>query len=238
LDAARKAAKRFDFSVTVPAMPRYLRIATVPFIHRIAAAFLCAFAILVFAAAPARAHEGGADRIEEVPAPTTQASPGYFARPQYIGNPYCYACHMDIANEFAKTKMGRRFLLDPQTDIERRGCEGCHGPGSNHAIVGGGAGVGGLIEFRIGRGQTIEAANRVCLDCHDEMFWHARTHGAQELACFDCHLVMEKLSARGQLMPPYVAPWNRRCRWAGAAILGLMAGLVAGFAAGWKRRRR
>jgi hypothetical protein len=190
---------------------------------------------LLVAASGAAAHEDTAHTIEDLPAPATEANLGYFAQPRYIGNAYCYACHLDLANEFARTKMGRRFLLDPQTDIEKRGCEGCHGPGSNHAILGGGAGVGTLIEFRVDRGQSVETANRVCLDCHNDMFWHARTHGARELACFDCHLVMERHSPTAQLMPSYVEPWNHAHNWGGAAIAGIVVGLVTGLAL---RRRR
>src|SRR5215472_11875739 len=71
----------------------------------------------------------------------------------YIGNVYCYACHQELALQFARTKMGDLFLLKPKSSLEREGCEGCHGPGSAHAESGGGLGIGGLIEFRIDRGQ-------------------------------------------------------------------------------------
>src|SRR5580704_5303806 len=153
---------------------------------------------------------------------------GYFAQPRYIGSTYCYACHFDLARDFAKTKMGRLFQVTPRSDLERRGCEGCHGPGSNHAATGGGLGMGGLVEFRIDRGQSIEVANQVCMNCHDEAFWHGSTHGARRLACFDCHLVMTRMSRNAQLAPPYVAPWSNRHTWGLATVGGIFAGIFTG----------
>jgi ribosomal protein S27AE len=156
------------------------------------------------------------------------ANLGYFATPRYIGSSYCYGCHADLSREFAKTKMGKLFQVEPQSDLERRGCEGCHGPGSNHAITGGGVGMGGLVEFRIDRGQSIKTANQVCMNCHDEAFWHGATHGTRRLACFDCHLVMTRMSRSAQLAPPYVAPWSTRRNWSLAIGAGILAGIFTG----------
>src|SRR5512146_2251467 len=159
--------------------------------------------------------------------------------PHYVGTVYCYACHQELALEFARTKMGKLFLVKPQNDLERKGCEGCHGPASDHAESGGGLGVGGMAEFRIDRGQTIERNNRACLDCHDEAFWHGATHGMRQMACFDCHIVMVRMSPTFQLSPAAAgADWNRGRTWGDAAMVGLLAGAVFG---GWRRlklRRR
>src|SRR5690242_8856645 len=131
--------------------------------------------------------------------------------------------------------MGRLFRLKPRNPIERLGCEGCHGPGSNHAISGGGESMGGLVEFRIDRGQSIDTANQVCMDCHDEAFWHGGTRGARAMACFDCHLVMARMSRTGQLAPPYSAFCYRRRSWGIAAGGGLLLGLFTGVV--FRRRR-
>ncbi|HLK86319.1 MAG TPA: hypothetical protein VKT27_07390 [Candidatus Binataceae bacterium] len=156
--------------------------------------------------------------------------------PHYVGTVYCYACHQELALEFAKTKMGKLFLIRPENAVERLGCEGCHGPASDHAESGGGLGVGGMAEFRIDRGQTIERNNRACLECHDEAFWHGgKTHPMRRMACFDCHVVMVRMSPTFQLAPAAAGQeWNRARTWRGAALIGLLAGAAFG---GWRRLR-
>jgi hypothetical protein len=156
--------------------------------------------------------------------------------PHYVGTVYCYACHQELSLEFAKTKMGKLFLVKPENDLERLGCEGCHGPASDHAESGGGLGVGGMAEFRIDKGQTIERNNRACLECHDEAFWHGgKTHPLRRMACFDCHVVMVRMSPTFQLAPAAAGEdWNRGRTWRDAALLGLLAGAVFG---GWRRLR-
>jgi len=164
-----------------------------------------------------------------------QPSAGIGRRPpHYVGTVYCYACHQELSLEFAKTKMGKLFLVKPENDLERKGCEGCHGPASDHAESGGGLGVGGMAEFRIDHGQTIARNNQACLECHDEAFWHSgKTHPLRRMACFDCHVVMVQMSPTFQLAPAAAGEdWNRGRTWGDAALVGLLAGAVFG---GWRR---
>lgn len=202
-----------------------------------AAAALSALA-LVLGPAASRGAFAASDAM--TPADAASATPraaGVTRRPpHYVGTVYCYACHQELSLEFAKTKMGKLFLVKPQNDLERRGCEGCHGPASDHAESGGGLGVGGMAEFRIDHGQTIERNNRACLECHDEAFWHGgKTHPLRRMACFDCHVVMVRMSPAFQLAPAAAGEdWNRGRTWSDAALAGLLAGAVFG---GWRRLR-
>ena len=182
-----------------------------------------------FAAQDAMAQADAGDAMQAGAAATGRS-------PHYVGTVYCYACHLELAVQFAQTKMGKLFLVKPQNDLERKGCEGCHGPASDHAESGGGLSVGGMAEFRIDHGQSIERNNRACLECHDEAFWHGRkTHPLRRMACFDCHVVMVRMSPTFQLAPAAAdQDWNRGRTWRDAALLGLLAGAVFG---GWRRLR-
>ena len=91
------------------------------------------------------------------------------------------------------------------------------------------------MEFRIDRGQSILAANQACMNCHDESFWHRGTAHARTMACFDCHLVMTRMSHTSQLAPPYFDRWNNRRTWSLAIGVGLLAGIFTG---AFRRRRR
>jgi hypothetical protein len=211
------------------------------FMTRTATLSLLAFALalalpaggrLFAASGDALAQAGGSEAAQ--PATALGLPP-----PRYVGTVYCYACHQELALDFARTKMGRLFLVKPQNDLERKGCEGCHGPASDHAESGGGLGVGGMAEFRIDHGQTIERNNQACLECHDEAFWHGQPHGLRRMACFDCHIVMVRMSPSFQLAPAAAGQeWNRGRTWGGAALVGLLAGAVFGGLRRLRLRRR
>ena len=83
----------------------------------------------------------------------------------YVGNEVCQACHASQFEKFSQTQMGKIFLFNARNEAEKRACESCHGPGSNHVAAGGGKGVGGLITFRKDSGES-QRSERSVSRCH------------------------------------------------------------------------
>ena len=117
----------------------------------------------------------------------------------YVGNEVCQACHAPAFEKFSQTQMGKIFLFNARNEAEKRACESCHGPGSNHVAAGGGRGVGGLITFRKDSGESAKVQNDACLGCHQrgiQTYWAASPHASRGLACVNCHTLMEKTSGK------------------------------------------
>jgi DmsE family decaheme c-type cytochrome len=130
------------------------------------------------------------------------AEPAKQAPATYVGNEVCQACHVPAFEKFSTTVMGKIFLFNPRNETEKRACENCHGPGSNHVSAGGGKGVGGLVTFRKDSGESVERQNETCLNCHQrgiQTYWKASPHASRGMACVNCHTLMEKTTDRYQL---------------------------------------
>ncbi len=97
--------------------------------------------------------------------------------------PTCADCHDQVAAAMAQNIHMRIRPFEVQGRTV--GCRGCHGEGTKHME----SGDPSLIRtFKAGK----EEAEQVCLGCHQQKGldeWHASTHAAEGVTCFDCHTI-------------------------------------------------
>lgn len=167
-------------------------LALIPLLTVAAAALLCAAAL-----------RGAASAAEQTTAPPSSS---------YVGSEQCAACHAAQATGMAKTPHGAVLLRKPRTEIEKRGCEACHGPGSAHVQD---------VQNPAARGPfgkkakaTARQQSAQCLQCHskgEHLFWKGSAHELRGLACTECHSVHGFASAEGQLKKKTEAELCSQC---------------------------
>jgi DmsE family decaheme c-type cytochrome len=116
----------------------------------------------------------------------------------YVGQQTCAACHTQEAANWAHTIHAKIFGLNPRNQLEREGCEACHGPGSVH--VANPAAPLSIVKFSRKSQTPIGEQNAQCLVCHrggQRIFWQASVHETHDLGCSDCHNPMANFSLRG-----------------------------------------
>lgn len=110
---------------------------------------------------------------------------------KYAGVEVCQGCHEDIYRAFTKSAHAETLKSkNPAT----RGCEGCHGPGAEHAS----AGDTELIE-RYGGVQPAVILAR-CGGCHESKI--SQAHIKAHLSCLTCHSVHHASQAKALLVKP------------------------------------
>jgi DmsE family decaheme c-type cytochrome len=115
----------------------------------------------------------------------------------YVGQETCLECHDDMAGEdFAKSTGGEGFaktihghLADWELMGAEKGCESCHGPGSQHVDN------DGDPCFIIRPAElTADQSSAICAKCHTDGklmdFTHSE-HILSDVGCIDCHSVHE-----------------------------------------------
>ena len=123
--------------------------------------------------------------------------------PGYAGSKACLDCHSKELTHFGETTHSKVFFKNPRTALERLGCEACHGPGKAH-VESGGDDRGGLIVFNFikKKPSAVDQRNDVCLQCHEKtarLLWQGSTHEARNVACTNCHTLMQNKSERANL---------------------------------------
>jgi DmsE family decaheme c-type cytochrome len=144
---------------------------------------------------------------QKAPAPpSVPALPPADLPPGYVGAAVCAGCHEDSIKKLEGTRMGRLFIHQPRSAVERTVCETCHGPGKAHVdAAGGDKGDAKLITFGKKDRTPVEERNRVCLSCHragQHLLWTGSAHDARDVPCTGCHKVMENVSPKHQLARP------------------------------------
>ncbi len=113
----------------------------------------------------------------------------------YIGTQVCSTCHNDLSNHWSHTLHAKIFLNNPRNEIEARGCESCHGPGSQHLADP--TVSESIIRFTSNSNSSVGVQNQACLQCHtggDRMHWMSSVHESNDIACADCHNPMANYS--------------------------------------------
>ena len=136
--------------------------------------------------------------------PAEAATPPKVPGATYVGSDTCKGCHETEAREMERTPHGKLLGTTlSKGDLQARGCEACHGPGSKHLedqsnpannIRLGGKGKKPAL--------APSALNEVCLQCHSkgkQMLWAGSQHEARDVTCVTCHASHGPHSEKAQL---------------------------------------
>jgi DmsE family decaheme c-type cytochrome len=143
-------------------------------------------------------------------------------RAEYAGSDICMACHRAanpaLLAKYEQTVMAKVFMHNARTSLEKQNCEACHGPGGNHVAGGGGkgkgVGPGQMITFARNDPTPVPQRNAKCLACHERrahLFWKGSTHDRNEVACTNCHTIMERRSDKSMLARGNVTETCAQC---------------------------
>lgn len=123
-----------------------------------------------------------------------------FAGKEYVGIEVCSSCHAITSMHWTHTVHARVFLQNPRDELEARGCEACHGPGSEH--IKDPPAADGIVRFSNSAKTAVEFSNTLCLNCHhggDRIHWVSSVHERHDISCGDCHNPMAQFSTSGLL---------------------------------------
>jgi predicted CXXCH cytochrome family protein len=102
---------------------------------------------------------------------------------QYVGTQACADCHGNVGGTFPKNPHAKTLT---NKEVNKQGCESCHGPGKSHAESGD---PDNIVRFE---SVSKAGATKICSGCHlakdlgDTV--HVQ-HSKAEVGCLDCHSV-------------------------------------------------
>lgn len=116
------------------------------------------------------------------------------AAPQFTGSSVCRGCHPTVAADFYKNPHFKSLASGSESP-DRTGCEGCHGPGSEHVET-----RGDKSKIAAFSALGAEGALANCLRCHGEslgrMGIRRSSHTLSGVACNHCHSIHKAKSAK------------------------------------------
>ncbi len=118
----------------------------------------------------------------------------------YLGQEVCIGCHVSENDHWSHTVHAKVFATNPPNEMAAKGCESCHGPGSEHLTDV--LSKSKIISFTRDSGYSPAEQNEVCMACHsgsERIHWRGSPHERNDLACGDCHNPMASFSETGLL---------------------------------------
>lgn len=105
---------------------------------------------------------------------------------KYVGTETCKGCHEEELKSYESSSHAATSLNEKRS-ADLKGCEGCHGPGKDHAES---PGDKGNI-FAFSHDTPSAQLSERCLGCHAEGGTHANfqraMHNSNSVSCIDCH---------------------------------------------------
>ena len=123
----------------------------------------------------------------------------------YAGNERCLKCHQSYGEEgrgsfYALYALSKAILVD-----QRRGCEGCHGPGSKHSDGQIDAITNPTKLTKMGQADLCFSCHAVTMRAGDPVV-HFPGHSSNHVSCMNCHRVHTPAAEKHLKEPP-----NRLC---------------------------
>lgn len=152
---------------------------------RIILAILLFFSLSIAAGAAGNKPQDAGDKKAKEAKPM-RASKAAVDPAKYVGTETCKGCHEEEFKSYDSSAHAATAMNEKRS-ADVKGCEGCHGPGKDHAEN---PGEKGNI-FAFSQDTPAAQANERCLNCHAESTAHVNfqrsMHNSNSVSCVDCH---------------------------------------------------